>query len=237
MNAEQQHSRSPSDDADAHGMGSGGDPAWSALADGALNATDIDALLLSIDDSPEVLSDWHAYQVIGDVLRGNADPTGASAANDFLAAVRIGLDACETTTLARVPRPPMADTSLAHVPGQTAANEAVFRWKLLAGIASLAAMMAVSWTTLTGSGPGPNGSAGAQLAAAPAIPVTEPASVASAPVAPGPAAVMVGTGQGVLIRDPQLEALLAEHRQHGGMSALQMPSGFIRNATYEAAGR
>ena len=37
--------------------------------------------------------------------------------------------------------------------------------------------------------------------------------------------------------DEVLEALLAEHRQHGGMSALQMPSGFIRNATYEAAGR
>jgi sigma-E factor negative regulatory protein RseA len=40
-----------------------------------------------------------------------------------------------------------------------------------------------------------------------------------------------------VIRDAQLEALLAEHRQHGGMSALQTPTGFIRNATYDAAGR
>lgn len=57
-------------------------------------------------------------------------------------------------------------------------------------------------------------------------------------VAPsGNPSVAVNTGQGVLIRDAQLEALLAEHRQHGGMSALQTPSGFIRNATYDAAGR
>ena len=60
-------------------------------------------------------------------------------------------------------------------------------------------------------------------------------ATASAPAIAAP--VAVNTGQGVVIRDAQLEALLAEHRQHGGMSALQMPSGFIRNATYEAAGR
>jgi sigma-E factor negative regulatory protein RseA len=35
-----------------------------------------------------------------------------------------------------------------------------------------------------------------------------------------------------MLRDPQLDALLAAHRQFGGTSALQMPSGFLRNATY-----
>ena len=50
-------------------------------------------------------------------------------------------------------------------------------------------------------------------------------------------AVVVNTGQGPLIRDARLEELLAEHRQNGSMSALQMPTGFIRNATYDAAGR
>jgi sigma-E factor negative regulatory protein RseA len=46
--------------------------------------------------------------------------------------------------------------------------------------------------------------------------------------------VVVNTSQGVLIRDAQLEALMAEHRQFGGVSALQMPAGFLRNATHDA---
>jgi sigma-E factor negative regulatory protein RseA len=41
----------------------------------------------------------------------------------------------------------------------------------------------------------------------------------------------------VMIRDPQLDALLAAHRQFGGTSALQMPTGFLRNATFEEGAR
>lgn len=47
--------------------------------------------------------------------------------------------------------------------------------------------------------------------------------------------VLVQTGQGQVLRDARLEELLAEHRQYGGMSALQMPAGFLRNATCDAA--
>ncbi len=36
-----------------------------------------------------------------------------------------------------------------------------------------------------------------------------------------------------MIRNPELEALLAEHRQHAGLSVVQVSSGFLRNATYE----
>jgi sigma-E factor negative regulatory protein RseA len=46
-------------------------------------------------------------------------------------------------------------------------------------------------------------------------------------------AVQMPTDAGVMIRDPQLDALLAAHQQMGGHSALQGPSGFLRNATYE----
>ncbi len=39
-----------------------------------------------------------------------------------------------------------------------------------------------------------------------------------------------------MIRDPRLDELLAAHRQLGNStSALQMPAGFLRNATF--AGR
>ncbi len=41
----------------------------------------------------------------------------------------------------------------------------------------------------------------------------------------------------VMLRDPRLDELLAAHRQFGGTSALQMASGFLRNATFEPPGR
>jgi hypothetical protein len=34
-----------------------------------------------------------------------------------------------------------------------------------------------------------------------------------------------------MLRDPQLDALLAAHRQFGGTSALQTPTGFLRVET------
>ena len=41
----------------------------------------------------------------------------------------------------------------------------------------------------------------------------------------------------VMLRDPELDALMAAHQQLGGHSALQMPSGFLRNATFERTAR
>ena len=112
---------------------------------------------------------------------------------------------------------------------------AVSIWKLVAGVASLAAVMAVSWTVLSGVPPAAGGTSGPQLAAVPTAP--EAAERVAAQVTTPSTAVVVNTGQGTLIRDARLEELLAEHRQNGSMSALQMPTGFIRNATYDAAGR
>ena len=50
-------------------------------------------------------------------------------------------------------------------------------------------------------------------------------------------ALVMRGADGVVLRDPQLEALLSAHRQFGGASALQMPAGFLRNATYDAPQR
>jgi sigma-E factor negative regulatory protein RseA len=40
-----------------------------------------------------------------------------------------------------------------------------------------------------------------------------------------------------MIRDPQLDALLAAHRNFAGASALQMAPGFVHNANFEGVGR
>lgn len=207
----------------------------SALVDGEVDGAALDGLFASDERGTDVLSSWHTYQVIGDVLRSTHAVAPVQAPGDFLAAVRERLRseaAPVVSELGTPTQPPPA--SLVRVP---AANDAVFRWKLVAGAASLAAVMAVSWTVLSGASSGTGGVSSPQLASAPLV--TEPATpvVVSAAAVPPSSAVVVNTGQGPLIRDARLEELLAEHRQNGGMSALQMPTGFIRNATYDAAGR
>ncbi len=201
----------------------------SALVDGEADEADW-ALCLTAQTRSDSLADLHSYQVIGDVLRTSAPAVSQRAPQDFLAGFHARLQAeaspTQATPVAKpveaaVPDLPAAPAApVAHVRAP-AANDALFRWKLVAGVASLAAVMAVSWTVL-GTVPGNSGAA-AQLAAS------------GNPT--GSAAVVVNTVQGPVLRDPQLEALMAEHRQYGGMSALQMPAGFLRNATYDANGR
>lgn len=108
-----------------------------------------------------------------------------------------------------------------------AANASVFRWKMAAGFASLAAVGAIGWTALVGI---QSNNQGGQMALV-------------APVTAAPAVVAVAEGGDtaaqtpVMIRDPRLDELLAAHKQFGNTSALQMPAGFLRNATFEAPAR
>lgn len=209
--------------------------ALSALIDGELEVAHVDGLLTTAHRETDVLANWHSYLVIGDVLRGAGVVTAARPPGDFLAGIRERLQS-EATPLTQ---PTLGGLTPVHAPHAVptrapAANDPLFRWKLVAGFASLAAVMAVSWTVLSGA---PSGAGGAspQLAAAPAA-AESPAPAPTIATAPS-TAVVVNTGQGPLIRDARLEELLAEHRQNAGMSALQMPTGFLRNATYDAAGR
>lgn len=209
----------------------------SALVDGELDQAQLADLLAAESDREALLGSWHAYQVIGDVLRGHGAMTSSRSPGDFVAGVRERLDAGIVPVEQLLPRDrrPVAPVPPVLVVRGAAANESVFRWKLVAGVASLAAVMAVSWTVLSGAPSAVGGPSGPQLAAVPAPPEAAAPVVANA--ADPSSALVVNTGQGPLIRDARLEELLAEHRQNGSMSALQMPTGFIRNATYDAAGR
>ncbi len=212
----------------------------SALADGEVSEQELDALLVAFGEHEDARSCWHRYQVIGDVLRGSAPPVTGRPSGDFLASLRTRLQddcvdrepvlAVKASVPLELPSRPDADLSL-----RPSANDPVFRWKMVAGFASLAAVMAVSWGLMGAQTPA---ATGPQLAGSGAVPATQVSLAASAPAPTTPAPlVVVPTGQGPVIRDPQLEALMAEHRQHGGMSALQMPAGFLRNATFDAPPR
>lgn len=180
----------------------------SALLDGECSPQQAQAVVRAFGESPEFRQAWTSYHCVGHALRADVE---APARPDFVSGVmaRIALESAR----------PQGASEIRVVASPQAANDAVFRWKMVAGVASLVAVAAVAWQIVST----PMGDAGPQLAQAPA-----------AGQAPLQAVV---TPQGVMLRDPQLEEFLAAHRQFGGMSALQMPAGFLRNATYESSQR
>jgi sigma-E factor negative regulatory protein RseA len=188
----------------------------SALVDGELDAG---ATALWRDEGDGVCATWARYQLIGEALRGAA-PQAADSAR--VAAIMQRVRA-ERAALAPALQP--APEALAHRQAE-AANDAVFRWKMVAGFASLAAVVAVAWN-MAGTGD-LGGAAGPQLAQVP-VQTAPVVAVNANPVAP----VVVAGEQGPVLRDPRLEELMAAHRQAGGMSALQMPAGFLRNAAFD----
>lgn len=195
----------------------------SALADGQLRGQDFAKAVESIHSDTESGLVWQSYHVIGDVLRS---PELAEQAGDvnFLARFQSRLATDSEAQRAYVPVSSLLDAngaSKSTVGPKPSANESTFRWKLAAVFASLAAVVAIGWTMTYGL----NGSAGsAQLAQGlPAPQLTLNASPGAEPT--------------VMIRDPNLDALLAAHKQFGGATALQMPTGFLRNATFEGGSR
>lgn len=185
----------------------------SALVDGELSSAELEALFNDAISPSDWTAEWKTYHLIGDVLRGSQSAMALRAPSSaFAAAV--------TKRLSQEVEPSWSEASLTVAVRGAAANDAVFRWKLVAGLASLAAVAAVGWSLV--------GLSATQAPQGPQIAVAPP-SVQVAPLE-----VVVQTPQGQVLRDPRLEQLLAEHRQYGGMSALQMPAGFLRNATYDA---
>lgn len=149
----------------------------------------------------------------------------------------------QTTALASTPVVDGVTSRVASAPSlprQPAANDDVYRWKLVAGFASVAAVAAVAWSVVGGSAVGPG--EGAVMARVPATanvtmvsahltaPTSQFAIAASEPV-------WVSTPQGAVWRDPRMEELMRTHRQAGGGPALQVPAGFLRAATHDVSHR
>lgn len=202
----------------------------SALADGQLSGNAL-TQALEFSSQDEGRETWQLYQLVGDVLRSPelARPVDNG---DFLARLRTQL-AQEAAPVAQAtassPTAPAQPVLTQFTPPPQAANDSVFRWKMVAGLASLAAVATLVWSAVGGLGGPP---AGAQMAAVSA-PVTASVSVQ----APAVSLADNQAPQQVMIRDPRLDELLAAHKQFGGTSALQLPAGFLRNANFEAPKR
>lgn len=205
----------------------------SALADGQLRGDEFAQAVHATVDDAEALGTWDTYHLVGDVLRNGA--LGAYA-RDHAFVSRVA------ARLHREPvaqRPPVAvdltagkqEMKAVSAPDSiraAAANAPIFRWKMVAGFASLAAVAAIGWNLLGGLH---MASGQAQLALVSPMPSAASSIITQAAVA------VPGNEPQMMIRDSRLDELLAAHKQFGGTSALQMPAGFLRNATFEGGGR
>ena len=209
----------------------------SALADGQLRGAEFARAVALANQDGDAAAAWHAYHLAGEILR-----TGEAGANafdqGFLARfeTRLAQEANLKPALADSPDATKIVANYAYAtrangqfdqsnPANDSANQSSYRWKLMAAVASLAAVGAIGWNSL-GNLPG----------VADTLSGLKP-SAQLAQAAPGAVAPGQAQQPQIMIRDPHLDALLAAHKQFGGTSALQMPAGFIRNATFEGAGR
>ena len=187
----------------------------SALADGQLQGHELDQAL-SFAAQGRGRETWQVYHLVGDVLRS---PELAHSSDSAAFLSRLHQSLAQEPLLAR---PTLTGTEPEQSNSrQKAANASVFRWKMVAGVASLAAVSVMGWNALSHVRDADN---------APRLAAAQPAATQQ---------VMVGNGQDaqVMLRDPRLDELLAAHKQYGGATALQMPAGFLRNATFESPSR
>ena len=193
----------------------------SSLADGGLVAAERAQVVQNLLASADGMQTWHRYHVVGDVLRSaELAPSG----DDHAFWRRL------SQTLVLEPLYPDARTHVdaavagaviaiaPTAPSTVSANDSVWRWRLLAGVSTAALLIVVG------------------LGLAPVVAPQGDARIAmvTAPVPP-PDFQVVDSSQGAMLRDPHLDQLMAAHQQWGGHSALQVPAGFLRNATYEGA--
>ncbi|WP_213959544.1 MULTISPECIES: sigma-E factor negative regulatory protein [unclassified Variovorax] len=214
----------------------------SALADGQLKGQAFAEAVADIGVQEELRATWRTYHLVGDVLRsGSHAPCSDSDA--FLAKLQQRLAHEPPLRLAV----PVAPAAVALPLRAEPANEPVFRWKLVAGAASLVAVAAIGWSLASTLGGAPAGAQMAQVqplqqpeAQVPPLPPAGSVLAAADPHATSavavPTRVQVGNGAPqVMLRDARLDELLAAHQQAGGGS--QMPSMFLRNATFEGPSR
>lgn len=189
----------------------------SALVDGELHGEELEQAL-ACAEGPEGCASWELYHLVGDVLR--SPDLAHHSQHDLLSGLRVQL-ANEPALMLESAQIKQVTAGLVSAHGPVvalrdpAANGAVFRWKVAASFASVAAVAALGWN-LMGN---PASEQGAQMASAQGS-VSTP--------------VLVATENGDVLRDPRLDALLDSHQQYLSRASLQTPADFLRNASFQA---
>lgn len=199
----------------------------SALMDGELDASAVQRACAVWREDASSRECWHAYHLIGDVLRSEDTRIDASHDSDFLAKLRARL-ADEPVVLAPQPQAAPAEHEIVHV-----ANGAprIRRRTWAAPFAVAAGFVAVAGVlVVTRIGAPDTGGATSTFAAA-TLPAVETNTVAaSATLLPADDNVDLASAVAdtKVVRDPRLDRYLAAHRQYG--VTLAVPGVTLRNA-------
>ena len=214
----------------------------SALADGELDSAAAARACAAWRDDASMRSTWHAYQLIGDVLRSEDLASSSQSDAVFLASLRERL-AHEPTVLAPDSAAPLEAADRSHEVTVGAAHgrgARGARWSWMAPSAVAAGFVLVAGALMVTRAPAPASSAAAgstlaqdTVVGAPVQMVSTPAFAASDSAAESRALMVDGR----VIRDARLDRYLAAHKQFAGSSALGVPSGFLRNAAADAPNR
>lgn len=219
----------------------------SALIDGALQGAEATHALAELLRGDEALATWHRYHLIGDVMRSQElAPAGfelrfAHRVMDCIATEAVSPHVTNASANANANANAAIATPWAPAPmNQSPANAAnhapsrsVWRRALAGGIGAAACLLLVLGSEplrdalTTHQAP----QAVAQVPSA-GSPMAAEMKAQNIPSQNTPAQEVALDDRPVMARDPELDALLSAHQQMGGHSALQAPSGFMRNATF-----
>jgi sigma-E factor negative regulatory protein RseA len=167
----------------------------------------------------DLRASWHAYQLIGDVMRSDELATAPGRDSAFLLALRTRLAAEPVILAPEVMAEPLPDR-----------RRAGWTWKAPTAVAAgfVAVAGALFWmqgVPLSAGGPDIVASSVGGAAA----------DKSADPAADGEPQMLVADRQ--LVRDARLQRYLMAHEQFGGSSALGASSGFLRAATYQTPPR
>lgn len=210
----------------------------SALMDGRLEGDGLGQCMHELQRNSQVQANWDAYHVIGRVMR-----SGSSEAQVVDAAFVARLSQRLTQEAIQIEPVPASPILLNEVdrPLESANRD---NWRRVAGLASVMLVAVLAWQGFGPVGQVPSGGQVAQVV----VPVQASNGLRSAATNPEPQVPVMLRSDGtsvltanadapVMIRDPQLDAMLAAHRNFAGASALQMAPGFVHNANFEEVGR
>jgi sigma-E factor negative regulatory protein RseA len=193
--------------------------ALSALADGEPGLAD--HACSAWRDDPRARADWHAYHLIGELMRSDDVRLAPQRDAQFLGRLRERL-ATEPMLLA----PPRASVWDAWRRAWGAPLA------VAAGFAAVAGVLVVMRVAAPDAA---SPDRAAQLASGLALPAAGAQGVAAVPAASSMAGAL--TRDGRLIRNPDLDRYLAAHKQFSDTSALAVPGGMVRNAAVAAPDR
>ncbi|MEO7851317.1 MAG: RseA family anti-sigma factor [Rubrivivax sp.] len=170
-------------------------------------------------------STWHAYQLIGDVLRSEDLAHAPDHDEAFLQRLRVRL-ADEPAVLAPAPVPAFVPAPVRPAPVVLSANtgaRTARRWAvpaaLAAGVMGLSTVLvSMQWRTPPAATP---------MAAATQAGVVPVLAARPAQAVPAPTQTLAAGGQ--LVRDAKLDRYLRAHREYGSAAPVSLPGGASRN--------